>query len=150
MMKWIMIICISALCAGYYLEFVEHLQPCLLCVAQRVAFFLTAVLAGLYCWLERNKCMRIMLRIGMLLTTAAGLFFAGKQVYLESLPIELRPSCSIPFESLVRDQKWLDAFLQLIQGTSDCGTVQWMFLNMSLAFWSGCIFLVLMVLVLRK
>jgi disulfide bond formation protein DsbB len=148
-MKWIILICVAALSAGYYLEFVEHLIPCLLCVAQRVALYLIAIFAGLLWMFPRHKLVRGLFRGGMLLSAAAGLYFAGKQLYLESLPADQRPACTVPFDMLLKSHEWGNALLQLLNGTSDCGEKQWVFLNMSLPFWSGCIFVLLIILSLR-
>ncbi|MFI4956039.1 MAG: disulfide bond formation protein B [Gammaproteobacteria bacterium] len=149
-MKWIILICVAALSAGYYLEFVEHLIPCLLCVAQRVALYAIALFAGLLWLFPRHKWVRMLLRTGMLISASAGVFFAGKQLYLESLPVDQRPACTVPFDMLIRSHEWGNALLQLLNGTSDCGTRQWVFLNMSLPFWSGCIFVVLILLILMS
>lgn len=143
-MKWILLICVASLCVGFYLEYVEHLLPCVLCIMQRVAYAAVAVFAGLYCVLQRHRLARILLRITAFLSASAGLYFAGKQVYIESLPPELRPSCSIPLHSLIEHQQWLDALWLALQGTSDCGTKSMIFLDMSLAWWSGCLFLLLL------
>jgi disulfide bond formation protein DsbB len=139
----IMMICMAALSAGYFLEYVEHLKPCLLCVAQRGALYVIGLTATVL-WLRPfQRIGRILGQCLILLASSAGIFFAGKQLYLESLPPELRPACTIPFEMLIQSHEWIDAFMQLMSGTSDCGVRQWEFLNMSLPFWSGLIFVVI-------
>ncbi len=142
----IMLICLGSLCFGYYLQYVEHLQPCLLCIAQRIALYVIGISAALL-WLYPFQTFGRWLGNGLILLSAsAGIFFAGKQLYLESLPPELRPACTIPFEMLIQNHEWGDAFMQLMSGTSDCGVRQWAFLNMSLPFWSGLVFVVVIVL----
>ena len=150
MIKWVVLICVASLSAGYYLQFVEHLIPCLLCIAQRFAFMGVIVFSGLFCLLSRHKIARGIGYVGMLISCGFGLMFAGKQLYLESLPIELRPACTIPFQNLIQQHDWNAAAMMLMHGTSDCGTRQWVFLNMSLPFWSGCLFALIVVMILAN
>lgn len=143
----IMMICVAALSIGYFLEYVQHLVPCLLCVAQRGVLAIIAGIAGLLWIYPFQKKTYWAGNILILLSTVIGVYFAGKQLYLESLPVELRPACTIPFETLIASHEWSQAFMQLLQGTSDCGARQWALLGLSLPFWSGLIFVVIAITV---
>ena len=45
MVSTIAVICIALLAYGYWLQFVRHLEPCPLCIFQRIAFMGLAVIA---------------------------------------------------------------------------------------------------------
>ncbi|MGR8947361.1 MAG: disulfide bond formation protein B, partial [Gammaproteobacteria bacterium] len=38
--------CIGLLGFGYYLQFFEHLEPCPMCIFQRICYFLIVIIAG--------------------------------------------------------------------------------------------------------
>ena len=73
---------------GYYLQYVEGLEPCPLCITQRFFLFTSGCL-GLIAWLHNPSALgtKLYSATGSLLAVA-GAGFASRQLYLQSLPAE--------------------------------------------------------------
>src|SRR5687767_9849454 len=79
------------LTAAYYFQFVKGLNPCPLCIMQRVCAFLLGMLCLMGLLLQTMKRARHVAGFQMFFALA-GLFFAGRQLWLQSLPPEQTPA----------------------------------------------------------
>jgi disulfide bond formation protein DsbB len=132
-------IALSLSLASLYFELVVGLAPCPLCIMQRVAvFFLTFLL--LFKLLFTNKKLRGVFSALALLVSFTGLFFASRQVYLQSLPSDKVPACGPSLEILMKYFPAQDVMHALFYGTGNCAKVDWTFLGASMAFWSMLVF----------
>jgi disulfide bond formation protein DsbB len=144
--RLITLITFLALAFAYILEFGFDQKPCDLCLLQRFAIFglgFTCLIASLHkpkSW--GNKIYGFFALIWGL----GGLTASARQVYLQSLPEDLKPGCGPGLIFKMNHGPWLDAITQSLHGTGDCAQIGWTFLGMSLAFWTGCLFVVLILL----
>lgn len=127
----------------FYLEHIQGLQPCPLCLMQRFSIFVF----GLLCFvglcaptLKRAKT----IVISQMMVLCMGLFFAGRQLWLQSLPVDQTPMCMPGLEALVRYFSWDQVLKALFWGTGDCSEVTWRWLGLSMPGWSACYFLSLL------
>ncbi|MCX7116273.1 MAG: disulfide bond formation protein B [Gammaproteobacteria bacterium] len=123
-----------------YLQYAKGLSPCPLCIMQRVCMtglLLTTVLA-----LVQKKSVEsstlLMIQISWLL---GGLFFAGRQLWLQSLPPEAVASCMPGLDILMAYFSWSDVMKALLLGGSDCVAVTMRIAGLSLAACSFLYFL---------
>ena len=87
---------VCALLIGYalFLQFNAHLEPCPLCIFQRIAFAalgLVFLLAGLHA--PRGNAGRRAWGVLGLLAAATGIGIAGRHVWLQHLPADQVPMC---------------------------------------------------------
>lgn len=125
-----------ALCASFYLQYVKGLEPCPLCLMQRLMMFgiLFFTLRGLLGFTKRRSCVLVCLE---LLFAVGGLFFAVRQLWLQSLPVAETGMCLPGIETLVHKLPWQDIVHAFIWGSSTgCGEVDWVFLGFSMPAWS--------------
>ena len=135
----------TAVCAGllafaYYLQYIQHLEPCPLCYVQRwffyamLAVFLVAAIHG-----------RGALVYGGLATlfAAGGLAAASRQVWLQHLPADKVPQCGPDLIFMLKNFPLGETLGNLIQGSGECAKVDWTFLGLSIAEWSLAWFVVL-------
>lgn len=143
---YIALLCFGLLGFGFYLEYVEGLEPCPLCLVQRVFFAFagfTALLAA------AHGPGRIGIRIYSLLTgvsALAGGAVAARQVWLQHLPPEQVPECGPGLEYMLEVYPLGDAIAKLLQGTGDCAEVDWTFLGLSIAGWALVFFALILLL----
>lgn len=137
---FITLICLFALSFAYLLQYGFGQAPCDLCLLQRFAIYgvgITAMIA----WLHHPQQWGKSIYAGIcFIWSVAGLAASGRQVYLQSLPDELKPSCGPGLLFRLNHSPWLDALTQAMRGTGDCAQIGWTFLGMSLAFWTGILF----------
>jgi protein dithiol:quinone oxidoreductase len=141
----LMLFCtLLVLSAAFYFEHSQGLQVCPLCLMQRGCMFLF----GFFCLTALcSKTLHQARRIGVIqmVFLLAGLYFAGRQLWLQSLPVESASVCMPGLDTLVHlfsKEQVLKAFLW---GTGDCGEVTWRMLGLSMPAWSAMFFLIMFV-----
>lgn len=124
---------ITAFCLfmGYALQYVVKLLPCPLCLMQRWCM-MGVLIVSLFILLKDTRRRRYF-QVGFVV---AGLFFAGRQVWLQSLPPEMVPACMPGLDILMTYFSWADVAKALIWGGGDCAKVTYRILGLSLAAWS--------------
>ncbi len=132
----IFIICVSLLGFGYYLQFVDGLEPCPLCIFQRVAYISVAIfaLAGL---VHGPMGKWRFLYSGLILVAAiTGGVIAGRQVWLQHLPPEAVPACGPGLDFMLEVFPLTETLRMVFTGSGECAEVDWTFLSFSIAEWS--------------
>lgn len=132
----VLLLSLAATGGSFYGQYMMGLNPCVMCIQQRVAVMLTAV-AALVCLLlplARGWARTL----AALLVSAAplwGLSVALRQLWLQSLPLEEQPSCGAPWTFRLRDAPLFDWYEPVIRGTGQCGTVEKTF-GLALPWWT--------------
>ena len=134
----VLVLCsIIGLTFALYLEHVQGLEPCPLCVFQRVGLIgmgLIALLAFIH-----NPISNAMKRGYALLAAVAigwSVAVAARHVWLQHLPPDKVPSCG-PGLNYVVDAVPFNAVLkEVLSGSGECAVIDWTFLGQSLPFWS--------------
>ena len=142
----ISVVCVGLLAFGLYLQHVVGLEPCPMCIVQRYALVLVAILAALTA-MSRG---RAGLLGGSLLTLAVagfGAFVAARQSWLQWYPPEVA-TCGRDFYGMIETFPLRRAIPMIFRGGGDCAAVDWTFLGGSIANWSFLCFLGITLLVL--
>ncbi len=119
---------------GLYLQHVEGLEPCPMCVVQRYALFAVAIIAGLVAFSAR-KGVHMGGGLMLLLTAGFGAFVAARQSWLQWYPPEVA-SCGRDFYGMIETFPLQRAIPMIFKGGGDCTKVDWTFLGGSIANWS--------------
>ena len=130
------IVCASLLGFGYYLQLVKGIEPCPLCIFQRVAYF-TVVVLGIIGAIHGPQ--GIWRRIYSGLICFAGLAGAGvaiRQVWLQHLPPDQVPECGPGLNFMLNTFPLSETIKMVFQGSGECAQVQWTFLSLSIPEWS--------------
>ena len=128
--------CAGLLAFGYYLQYVEGLDPCPLCLVQRGFFYLvigTAVLAAVHAPAGWGRSVYGGIAA---LFAAGGFAAAARQVWLQHLPPERVPQCGPDLYFMLENFPLSRTLQTLIKGTGECAVVDWTFLGVSIAGWS--------------
>ena len=126
--------CVALLAFGLYLQHVVGLEPCPMCIVQRYALVLVAVVAGLTALASSRK---VLLAGSSLLVLLAGFgaFVAARQSFLQWYPPEIL-SCGRDFYGMIETFPLKRAIPMIFKGSGDCTKVDWTFLGGSIANWS--------------
>jgi len=131
---------------GYWLQYAEGLEPCPLCMTQRI-FITLAGLTGLVAALHGPG--RAGIRVyGTLvaLWCVVGGGFSMRHLWLQSLPPGQAPACGPPLEYLFDALPLKDAFMHLLRGDGNCAEVDWTFLGIAIPGWTLLAFAVIALL----
>ncbi len=137
--------CIGLLGYAQYLQHVENLLPCPLCVAQRVAFWLTGIIA-LLAFLHKPRITGRRL-YGFLIAAFAltGAIIAGRHAWLIRYPESFECGIS-PEEAFLNSLPIAEWWPGMFEANGDCANVDWKFLSLTLPDWSLIAFITLGVL----
>lgn len=128
--------CLALLGGALYLEHGVGLDPCPLCIVQRIF----VILFGLVCLvaaLHGPALLGRRLYAGFALFAAlGGAATAGRQVWLQNIPPEQLPSCLPSLEYMMEALPFQEIVRQVLHGTADCAEVGWTLFGMSLPEWS--------------
>ena len=133
--------CVALLAFGLYLQHVVGLEPCPMCIVQRYALVLVAVVAGLTALASSRK---VLLAGSSLLVLLAGFgaFVAARQSFLQWYPPEIL-SCGRDFYGMIETFPLKRAIPMIFKGSGDCTKVDWTFLGGSIANWSFVCFVLI-------
>lgn len=126
--------CALLLAFGLYLQHVVGLEPCPMCIVQRYALVLVALVAGLSALASNRKF--LMAGAGVLVLLADfGAFVAARQSFLQWYPPEIA-SCGRDFYGMIETFPLQRAIPMIFKGSGDCAAIDWTFLGGSIANWS--------------
>jgi disulfide bond formation protein DsbB len=127
-------ICIGMLAFGLYLQHVVGLEPCPMCIVQRYALILVAVVSGLAAFSRSRGVLIGASALGMLFA-GFGAFVAARQSFLQWYPPEIA-SCGRDFYGMIETFPLKRAIPMIFKGSGDCTKIDWTFLGGSIANWS--------------
>ena len=130
-----------------FLEHVQGLEPCPLCVFQRIGLIGLVIISLIA--LIHNPASNWGKRIYAFLGTLSILWSAGvaaRHIWLQNLPPDKVPSCGPGLDYWVETLPLKSVFEQVLTGSGECAKVDWTFLGQSLPVWSLVFFTVLTLL----
>ncbi|ALN87184.1 disulfide bond formation DsbB family protein [Lysobacter capsici] len=136
--------CAGLLAYAFYLQLYQHLEPCPLCIFQRVAFaalglvFLLGALHG-----PKKAGGRRGYGVLALLASLAGIAVAGNHVRLQHLPPDQVPACGPGLNYMLDAMPITGVIKKVMTGSGECANVDWTFLGLSMPAWSLVCFVVL-------
>ena len=137
------LVCVGLLAYGLYLQHVVGLEPCPMCIVQRYALVLVALVAGLSAMAARRG-IHVTGAVLMVLLAGFGAFVAARQSWLQWYPPEV-VSCGRDFYGMIETFPLQRAIPMIFKGGGDCSKVDWTFLGASIANWSFLCFVAVIV-----
>lgn len=135
---YIFLFCAALLGIAMYMEHVMMLEPCPLCITQRL-FFIACGLVALIAF-GHNPARRGQKIYGF--TSAAlalgGGAFAMRQIWLQNLPEDEVPACGPSLSYMMEVFPWQEVVATMFTGDGNCAEVSWRdpVIGMSIAQWS--------------
>lgn len=135
------LICVGLMAAALFFEHVMGLEPCPLCILQRIFVIgigLILLVGGLH-----NPGMWGRRAYGTLTVMAAGAGagVAGRHVWIQHLPFDRQPGCSYDFAYMLEKFPLMKTLRLVLAGTGDCAQVTWTFLGLSMPSWTLVFFI---------
>lgn len=130
----IAVVCVAMLAFGMYLQHVLNLEPCPMCIVQRYAMVLIAIVSALAA-LGRKRWAHLTGGLGVLVLAVAGAGVAARQSWLQWYPPEF-VSCGRDLYGMIESFPLQRVLPMVFKGSGDCSKVDWTFLGGSIANWS--------------
>ena len=130
----IALFCLGLLAFGWYLQTYQGQEPCPMCIVQRYAMVLVALIGFLGAACPKVLGQKIAAG-GVILVALAGFGTALRQSWLQWYPPEFFSCGRDPF-NMVNKIPLADLIPKVFAGQGDCTAVHWTFLGGSIANWS--------------
>jgi protein dithiol:quinone oxidoreductase len=135
-------ICFILTSISFYLEFHVKLEPCPLCIIQRLLFIAIGFLFFFALFLNSQK-KHWVYYFFIFFIAAMGAVIAGRHVFITTLPPEQVPSCGASLHYMLEVLPFSQAIQMIFQGTGNCAKVTWRLLSLSIPEWSLIFFILL-------
>ncbi|WP_250655706.1 disulfide bond formation protein B [Alkalimarinus coralli] len=137
------IACTSLMVFAFFLEHIKGLEPCPLCMSQRIVVIAIAILA-LIAAIHNPSSVGVKVYGALLIVLAAmGAALSSRQLWLQSLPADEIPACGPGLSYIVENMEYFpmqEVLTMMLSGTGDCAEVQWVFLGLSIPGWTLVVF----------
>ena len=136
--------CVLMMAVALGLEHIVGLEPCPLCIFQRVAVLSAAAVFAVAAIHNPGG------RLGAgvygalgLAAVAGGIGVAWRHLWLQSLPADEVPSCGPGLDYMMELLPWRDVVAMVLSGSGECAEIDFLFLGISLPGWTLIGFVVL-------
>lgn len=126
---------VGLMACAFYFQFQEGLEPCPLCISQRLG----VILVGLVLFIGSLHAVttyrvRIYASLG-LLASLMGAAVSLRHLYIQHLPEDKVPACGPGLTYMLQYFPLGETVKAMLSGTGDCAHVDWTFLGFSMPFW---------------
>lgn len=129
-------VCALLLGYAYYLQHVQGLEPCPLCIFQRVAL-LGLGIVFLLAALHNPDALGARVYAALIgLVALAGIGVASRHVYIQSLPAGQVPECGATLDFMLEVFPLAEVVRKVLTASGECGVVDWRFLGLSIPAWT--------------
>ncbi len=127
--------CTGMMGFALYAQYVLLLEPCPLCVFQRIAT-ITLGAVFLFATLHNPGAIGARVYAGLVFLAAGfGVGVASWHVHLQNLPKDKVPSCGPGFDYIMENFALFDAVSVILKGSGECADVVWRLLGLSMPTW---------------
>lgn len=129
--------CVAMLGYAYYAELVLGLEPCPLCMLQRLAFIGIGLVALLVTLIGPQGWGRWLAVAAVLPASVWGMVTAGRHLWLQSLPADEVPDCGPGLYFMqTYGFTWLEIVREAFTGSGECAEVDWTMFGLSAPAWA--------------
>lgn len=126
-----------------YLQYVEHQDPCPLCMVQRVIFIAISVLCVLAALHGPKRTGERAYAALIVLLALTGVSVASRHIWIQNLPKDQVPACGPGLDYMLDTMPLSNVLKQLMHGSGECAEKGWTFLTLGIPEWSLLCYLAL-------
>lgn len=135
------LLCGLLIAFALFLQIHLKLQPCSLCIVQRIIIIGLGILTLLGAMLHLENRGRCIYHLFIALLAVVGIAVAARHVWLEHLPPDQVPACGPGITYLFQMLPLTQALQTVFLGSGDCAKVTWRLLGFSIPEWTLVFFL---------
>ena len=127
--------CAGLLAYALYVQGALRIEPCPLCIFQRVGVAVTGLLflvAGVHAPVGRAaRAYGVLLALAALATMGV----AARHVWIQHLPEDAVPACGAGLKFLLEEFPVTEVIRKVLSGSGECHQVNWSFLSLAMPTW---------------
>jgi protein dithiol:quinone oxidoreductase len=127
--------CACLLAYAYYAQLVLHLDPCPLCIFQRIGVFALGVLFLIAALHDPAAFGRRLYALLLSVAALATIGIAWRHLYIQSLPPGSVPACGASLDFMLKVFSLSEVLVKVLTGSGECAKVTWEFLGLAMPAW---------------
>jgi protein dithiol:quinone oxidoreductase len=128
-------ICVALLGYAWYVQAMLHLEPCPLCIFQRVGVAAAAVLFLLAALHDPRRWGAPVYGVLLVVAALATMAVAARHLWIQHLPDGEVPACGATLSYMLEVFPVSDVIRKVLTGSGECARVTWSFLGLSMPGW---------------
>ena len=137
------VLCVVLIAVALYFQYVMELEPCPLCIIQRVLVMALGVIMLAGAVHDPPGVGRKVYGVLTLIPALAGVAVGGRHVWLQNLPEDEVPECGPGLGYMFDTLPLNEVMAEVFRGSGECAEVQWRFLGLTIPGWTLVIFVAL-------
>ena len=129
------LVCCGLMGFALFAQHVLLLDPCPLCVFQRVAVISIGIIFLVAALHNPAGAGRIPYALLLGLAAVAGASVAGRHAWLQQLPPDKVPSCGPGLDYMLETLPFTEVLGKVFRGSGECAEIVWQFLGLSMPGW---------------
>jgi disulfide bond formation protein DsbB len=130
------LVCAGLMGFALYLQYGMGLEPCPLCVAQRVCVIGMGIVFLVAAFHNPGRFGATVYAVIQFAIGGTGAALAARQVWLQSLPKDQVPACGMSLDYMLDTLPFTEVLNKVFLGTGECAEKAWEFLHLSVAGWT--------------
>ena len=134
--------CVCLLAYAYYAQFFMHLEPCPLCIFQRIGIFVLGLVFLVAALHDPGALGRRLYALLLGAAALATIAVAWRHLYIQSLPPDSVPACGASLDFMLKVFSLSEVLVKVLTGSGECAKITWEFLGLAMPAWvliSACV-----------
>ena len=132
---WGALACAALLAYAYYAQYVMHLEPCPLCMFQRVGIFAIGIVFAIAAAHDPAGWGRRVYAGLLVLASLATIGVAARHLYIQSLPPGTVAACGASLDFMLKVFPLTEVLEKVLTGSGECAKIEWRFLGLAMPAW---------------
>jgi len=129
-----------------YAQYVLNLEPCPLCIFQRLAVIAMGIIFLLCSIIDpKSKISKLLASFSFTAAASIGIAVASRHVWLQNLPSDQVPGCGPGLDFMLSTFPLAEVLEMVLSGSGECANVDWSFLSLSMPSWVIISFFVMLI-----
>jgi disulfide bond formation protein DsbB len=133
---FVALVCGGLLGYAIYVQHFDFIDPCPLCVLQRIGFMSIGAIASLAFIHNPGAVGRWVYGTAVTLAGLTGMGISGRHLWLQSLPADQVPDCGMGLNYMLETMPFGQVLREVFYGSGECAEVHWTFLGLSMPGWT--------------
>jgi disulfide bond formation protein DsbB len=129
------LICAALIGYALYAEHVLHLEPCPLCIFQRIAVIAVGILFLIAAIHGPRGAGRVVYGSLIVLAALIGIGIAARHIWIQAQPPGTVAACGADLNYMMEILPLKEVISKVLTGSGECGTVNWRMLGLSMPWW---------------
>ncbi len=138
--------CCALMAYALYAQYVLNLEPCPLCIFQRLAVIAMGIIFLLCSIIDpKSKISKLLASFSFTAAASIGIAVASRHVWLQNLPSDQVPGCGPGLDFMLSTFPLAEVLEMVFSGSGECANVDWSFLSLSMPSWVIISFFVMLI-----